>query len=95
VIKDNILLQDTVSTFGSLIGGEYRAPYSSTVARRLEQAGFLVVGKTAMDEFAMGTTGENTPFALPHNPYDESRVAGGSSSGSAVAVSTDMVPVAL
>lgn len=95
VIKDNILLQDTVSTFGSLMWGEYRAPYSSIVARKLEEAGFLVVGKSAMDEFAMGTTWENTPFALPHNPYDESRVAGGSSSGSAVAVATDMVPVAL
>jgi aspartyl-tRNA(Asn)/glutamyl-tRNA(Gln) amidotransferase subunit A len=95
VIKDNILLQDTVSTLGSLMWGEYRAPYSSTVARKLEEAGFLVIGKTAMDEFAMGTTGENTSFALPHNPYDESRVAGGSSSGSAVAVATDMVSVAL
>lgn len=95
VIKDNILLQDTISTFWSIIWWSYRAPYSSTVARKLEDAGFLVVGKVAMDEFAMGTTGENTPFELPHNPYDESRVAGGSSSGSAVAVATDMVPVAL
>lgn len=95
VIKDNILLQDTVSTFWSLMGSTYRAPYSSTVARKLEDAWFLIVGKVAMDEFAMGTTGENTPFALPHNPYDESRVAGGSSSGSAVAVATDMVSVAL
>lgn len=95
VIKDNILLQDTVSTFGSLMWGEYRSSYSSTVARKLEQAGFLVIGKVVMDEFAMWTTWENTPFALPHNPYDESRVAGGSSSGSAVAVATDMVSVAL
>ena len=95
VIKDNILLEDTISTFWSLMGWEYRAPYSSTVARKLEDAWFLIVGKVAMDEFAMGTTGENTPFALPHNPYDENHVAGGSSSGSAVAVATDMVPVAL
>lgn len=95
VVKDNILLEDTISTFWSLMGWEYRAPYSSTVARKLEEAGFLIVGKVAMDEFAMGTTGENTPFALPHNPYDENHVAGGSSSGSAVAVATNMVPVAL
>jgi aspartyl-tRNA(Asn)/glutamyl-tRNA(Gln) amidotransferase subunit A len=95
LLKDNILLEDTISTFWSLMWWTYRAPYSSNVARKLEQAGFLVVGKVAMDEFAMGTTGENTPFALPHNPYDESRVAGGSSSGSAVAVATDMVSVAL
>ena len=95
VIKDNILLENTISTFWSLMGGEYRAPYSSTVVHRLEDAWFLIIGKVAMDEFAMGTTGENTPFALPHNPYDETRVSGGSSSGSAVAVATDMVPVAL
>ncbi len=95
VIKDNILLQDTVSTFGSIMWWSYRAPYSSTVARRLEDAGFAIIGKAAMDEFAMGTTGENTTFPLPHNPYDETRVAGGSSSGSAVAVAAGMTPVAL
>lgn len=95
MIKDNILLQDTVSTLGSLMWGEYRAPYSSTVARKLYEAGFLVIGKVAMDEFAMGTTGENTPFALPHNPYDETRVAWWTSSGSAVAVAENMVAVSL
>lgn len=95
VIKDNILLQDTVSTFGSQIWWQYRAPYSATVVRKLEEAGFLIVGKTTMDEFAMGTTGENTPFPLPHNPYDERTVAGWSSSGSAVAVAEGMIPVAL
>ena len=95
VIKDNILLQDTISTFGSLIWWQYRAPYSSTVARKLEESWFLIVGKVAMDEFAMGTTGENTPFALPHNPYDNSRVAWWTSSGSAVAVSERMVAISL
>lgn len=77
------------------MGADYKAPYSATVVRRLEEAGFLIVGKATMDEFAMGTTGENSTFPIPHNPYDSSLVAGGSSSGSAVAVAEDMVPVAL
>ena len=95
VIKDNILLENTVSTFWSIIWGNYKAPYSSTVARKLEDSGFLIIGKAAMDEFAMGTTGENTPFWLPHNPCDSITVAWGSSSWSAVAVAEDMVSVSL
>ena len=76
VIKDNILLEGTVSTFGSQIGIHYRAPYSATVSRKLEDAGFLILGKTTMDEFAMGTTGENSPYPIPHNAIDDNLVAG-------------------
>lgn len=77
------------------MGGEYRAPYSATVAHKMEQAGFVNIGKATMDEFAMGTTGENSPFPIPHNALDPELVAGGSSSGSAVAVASGMVPVSL
>lgn len=49
------------------MGQGYRAPYSATVVHKLEQAGFLVIGKATMDEFAMGTTGENSPYPVPHN----------------------------
>lgn len=95
LIKDNILLAGTVSTFGSAIGINYRAPYSATVSRKLEDAGFLIIGKTTMDEFAMGTTGENSPYDIPHNALDETLVAGWSSSGSAVAVASGFTPVSL
>lgn len=95
VIKDNILLEWTVSSFWSLMWWQYKAPYSATVVRRLEEAGFVTIGKATMDEFAMGTTGENSSFPIPHNPYDSSLVAWWSSSGSAVAVAEDMVPVSL
>lgn len=58
----------------------YIAPYSATVVRKLQEAGAIIVGKGTMDEFAMGTTGENSPYPLPHNPAVPSRVPGGSSS---------------
>jgi aspartyl-tRNA(Asn)/glutamyl-tRNA(Gln) amidotransferase subunit A len=95
IIKDLILLEGTVSTFWSAIGIQYIAPYSATVVRKLEEAGAIIIGKSAMDEFAMGTTGENSPFLVPHTIYGKDRVAGWSSSGSAVAVALGMVPVAL
>ena len=95
IIKDNILLEGTISSFGSMMGTDYRAPYSATVVRKLEQAGFLIIGKATMDEFAMGTTGENSPYPIPHNAYDDNLVAGWSSSGSAVAVAQWLVPVSL
>ena len=95
VIKDNILLRDTISSFGSKIAQDYRAPYSAHVVEQLEEAGFLVIAKATMDEFAMGWSGENSPFAYPHNVYDASRVSWGSSSGSAVAVASKQVAVAL
>lgn len=95
LIKDNILLEWTISSFWSTIGENYLAPYSASVVKKLEEAWFLIVGKTAMDEFAMWSKGENSPFPIPYNSIDETRVAGGSSSGSAVAVANNFVPVAL
>lgn len=77
-----------------MLGG-YIAPYSATVVHKLEDAGALIIGKATMDEFAFGTTGENSPYTIPHNPYGSDRVTGGTSSGSAVAVASGMVPVAL
>jgi Asp-tRNA(Asn)/Glu-tRNA(Gln) amidotransferase A subunit family amidase len=80
VIKDNILLENTVSSCGSKMLEHYIAPYTSTVVRRLEDAGAIVIGKATMDEFALGTTGENSPFPVPYSPYGVDRVAGGTSS---------------
>lgn len=95
VIKDNILLEWTISSFGSKISEEYVAPYSATVVTKLEEAWFLTIGKATMDEFAMGGSGEHSPFPVPHNVEDQTRVAWGSSSGSAVAVASGQVAVAL
>ncbi len=95
VIKDNILLQDTVSTFGSTMGQDYIAPYDATIVKKLKAAWFLTIGKSTMDEFAMGSSGENSSYAIPHNVVDTTRVAGGSSSGSAVAVASSQVPVSI
>jgi aspartyl-tRNA(Asn)/glutamyl-tRNA(Gln) amidotransferase subunit A len=73
----------------------WTAPYSATAVERLLDAGAVPVGATSMDEFGMGSSGENTPFGPARNPWDTARTAGGSSSGSAVAVAADLVPLAL
>lgn len=94
-LKDNLNWEGAPVTCGSKILAGYRAPYSATVVRRLLAAGAILVAKANMDEFAMGSSGEYSAFGPTRNPWDPSRVPGGSSSGSIVAVAAGYVPFAL
>lgn len=94
-IKDVLTVEGMPATAGSKIIEDFKPPYTATAVKKIQQAGAIVIGKTNTDEFAMGSSTENSAYGVTHNPWDVSRVPGGSSGGSAAAVAAGLVPVAL
>lgn len=94
-IKDNILVEGRLVSAGSKMLEHYTGTYDATVVRKLIDAGAVLLGRTNMDEFAMGSSTEHSAYQITKNPHDMSRVPGGSSGGSAAAVAAGMAPVAL
>lgn len=94
-LKDIILFEGHIASASSLILENYTATYDSFVVRKLKKEGVVFLGRTNMDEFAMGSSTETSAYGVTRNPYDVTRVPGGSSGGSAVAVASDMALVAL
>ncbi len=93
-IKDNIVARGLPATCGSRILGNFVSPYDATLTARMNTAGAILLGKLNLDEFAMGSSNEHSAFGPARNPHDPSRVPGGSSGGSCVAVASGMTPIA-
>ncbi|MDX2112105.1 MAG: Asp-tRNA(Asn)/Glu-tRNA(Gln) amidotransferase subunit GatA [Verrucomicrobiota bacterium] len=94
-LKDVIAVRDQPLTCGSRILEKFISPYDSTVTEKLKASGAVLLGRLNMDEFAMGSSTENSAYQVTRNPYDLERVAGGSSGGSAAALAAGMVPLTL
>ena len=94
-IKDNMNLAGTRTTCASRMLEDYESPYTATCVQRMLDAGCVPVGKANMDEFAFGSSTDSSAFHPTNNPWDTSRVPGGSSGGSAAAVAAGMVPLSL
>ena len=95
IIKDNILYKGKICSCSSKFLKDYVAQYNSTVVEKMLSEGAVIIGRANMDEFAMGSSTENSAFGVTHNPIDFNRVPGGSSGGSACAVALDMCPISL
>ena len=94
-VKDVLCVEGVPATCGSKILENFRPPFNATAVQNLIDAGVVIVGKTNTDEFAMGSSTENSAYGVTHNPWDTERVPGGSSGGSAAAVAAGFVPAAL
>lgn len=94
-LKDNMVTRGQETTCSSKILAGWKPPYDATVVIKIKDAGLPIIGKTNMDEFAMGSSTEHSAFGPTHNPWDPSRIPGGSGGGSAAAVASFMVPLAL
>ncbi|MFL6662948.1 MAG: amidase, partial [Rhizobacter sp.] len=92
--KDIFATRDFPSTAGSKMLEGYQSPFDATVVRKLAEAGMVTLGKLNCDEFAMGSSNENSAYGVVKNPWDQTRIPGGSSGGSAVAVAARLAPAA-
>ncbi|HYN75055.1 MAG TPA: Asp-tRNA(Asn)/Glu-tRNA(Gln) amidotransferase subunit GatA, partial [Candidatus Limnocylindria bacterium] len=94
-LKDVLCMEGIPTTCGSKVLEGWRPPYDATVTRRLKDAGMVILGKTNMDEFAMGSSTEHSAYGPSHNPWDLDRIPGGSGGGSAAAVASFQAPLAI